>query len=264
MGLLGVATWHFIAVQFLFSVAAILSGSFFLLRPIRKIRKDQHIQISWEKIKIFLWEIMPIIVVILVIVIFTLMTGFLKIFGFSFKAPATLTILLGLTASIVWVAVINRIPFRKVIYASFKRNIPPMLFLIISIMIFKEILKDSNAVFQIRHELSAHHIPVLAIIIVMPFISGLITGIAIGFVGVAFPLIIPLFNSSSSLDCLAYGSLSYAFGYMGMILSPVHLCLLVSKDYFKAPLTSVYALIIKPVIFVFITAIVIFVSLRAF
>jgi hypothetical protein len=264
MGLLGVATWHFIAVQFPFSVVAILSGGFFLLRPIKGIRKDQHIQISWEKVKIFLWEIMPIIVVILIIIIFTLMTGLLKIFGLSFNTPATLTILLGLTASIAWVAVINRIPFREVIYAFFKRSIPPMLFLIIAIMVFKGILKDSNAVFQIRSELSAHHIPSLAIIIVMPFISGLITGIAIGFVGVAFPLIIPLFNNSSSLDCLAYGSLAYASGYMGMILSPVHLCLLVSKDYFKAPLTSVYSHILKPVVCVFVAAIVIFLSLKAF
>jgi len=38
---------------------------------------------------------------------------------------------------------------------------------------------------------------------IMPFVSGLITGIAIGFVGTSFPLVIPLFQALPAYDSLA-------------------------------------------------------------
>ena len=83
---------------------------------------------------------------------------------------------------------------------------------------------------------------------VMSFISGFITGIAMGFVGASFPLIIPLFHSGSIPDYMAYTVLAYSFGYMGMMLSPVHLCLLVTKDFYQASLIKSYRHLILPVI----------------
>ena len=264
ISLLKVTPWQFIAVQFPFSVISISTGIFFLLRPIKGIKRGGKDKASWAKIKKFLWETMPIIVVILVIMVITLVIESIKILGFSITVPATLTILPGLATSIVWIAKVNHIVFSRVFYAFFKRNTAPMLFLIIAIMIFQGILKDSDAVLQIRGELAVHYIPSLAIILVMPFISGFITGIAVGFVGVSFPLIIPLFSDLSLFDYLTHASLAYASGYMGMVLSPVHLCLLVSKDYFKASLPSVYRHLIAPVVCVFSAAIVIFFCLRFF
>jgi hypothetical protein len=38
--------------------------------------------------------------------------------------------------------------------------------------------------------------------------------------------------------------LAYGFGYMGMMLSPVHLCLLVTKEYFSAGLLGVLRIIL--------------------
>ena len=75
-----------------------------------------------------------------------------------------------------------------------------------------------------------------------------ITGIAIGFVGASFPLVVPLFSGLAPLDFLAHASLAYAAGYMGMMLSPVHICLLVTRDYFKASLAASYRHLYKPVV----------------
>jgi hypothetical protein len=98
----------------------------------------------------------------------------------------------------------------------------------------------------------------------MPFFSGLITGIAIGFVGPSFPLIIPLFPTSNLFDYLSYAALAYTFGYIGMMISPVHLCLLLTKDYFKASLLGSYRYLIMPSLTVMITAVAIFLISRTF
>jgi len=130
-------------------------------------------------------------------------------------------------------------------------------------MIFKGIMMDSHSVIQIRNELIAYHIPVMMVIIIMPFLSGFITGIAIGFVGTSFPLIIPLFDSTNVFSFLSYAVLAYSFGYMGMMLSPIHLCFLVTKDYFKANLLGSYRLIILPSVMVMAVAVILFYISRA-
>ncbi|MCK5245001.1 MAG: DUF401 family protein, partial [Desulfobacterales bacterium] len=47
-------------------------------------------------------------------------------------------------------------------------------------------------------------------------------------------------------------------GYMGMMMSPVHLCLLVSKDYFHSDLAGTYRLLLKPMIFVLVWTVILF------
>ena len=138
-----------------------------------------------------------------------------------------------------------------------------MVFLIMVIMVFKGIMVESQAVFQLRQEMLAYNIPVSLAIVIIPFISGLVTGLAIGFVGTSFPLIIPLIQTSHPLDFLLFAGLAYTFGYMGMMLSPLHLCLLVSKDYYHASLLKCYRQLIPPVITVLAITLALFFMLRA-
>jgi hypothetical protein len=200
----------------------------------------------------FLWEIMPILVVVACIVVFALIRGALGWAGMEAELPTVLPLLLGLVACLVWVVKVNRLGFHHLKAAMLNKNTIPMLLLIFGIMVFKGALVDSQAVFQIREEMVRYHIPILVVIVAMPFISGFITGIAIGFVGASFPLIIPLFAGLSPLDFLAHASLAYAAGYMGMMLSPVHVCLLVTRDYFKASLAASYRHLYKPVLAVMV------------
>ena len=46
----------------------------------------------------------------------------------------------------------------------------------------------------------------------------------------------------------AYIFLAYLSGYLGMILSPTHLCLILTNDYFKSDLLKVYREIAIPVV----------------
>ncbi|MBN8215715.1 MAG: DUF401 family protein [Spirochaetes bacterium] len=83
-------------------------------------------------------------------------------------------------------------------------------------------------------ELAAWGLPVLALVMVLPFIAGVTSGIAVGFVGASFPFIAALLPSGVPLhERLALEVLAYGFGYMGLILSPIHACLIVSCSHFK-------------------------------
>ncbi|MEW5767287.1 MAG: DUF401 family protein [bacterium] len=98
-----------------------------------------------------------------------------------------------------------------------------------------------------RQELAAWGIPVWAVIMVIPYISGMVTGLAIGFVGASFPIVISLLGENPALGTLLSTTvLAYGCGYMGMILSPVHVCLVVTNEHFRTPLVHSLASLLKP------------------
>jgi len=47
---------------------------------------------------------------------------------------------------------------------------------------------------------------------------------------------------------------AYVSGFVGILLSPAHLCLVLTLDYFRASLKDVYRIMIIPVIIIFMAA----------
>jgi hypothetical protein len=105
---------------------------------------------------------------------------------------------------------------------------------------------------QMKDELNMIGIPVLALIIVIPFISGFTTGIAVGFVGASMPIVIRLIGSSPPLGLLlSTVILAYGSGYLGVLFSPVHVCLLVTNEHFKTRLTQSLVGLIPAALFMY-------------
>jgi integral membrane protein (TIGR00529 family) len=262
VALLEVETWRFISIMAPMTLASLLGGFLFILRPMKISGEYYRGEVTWSGIKRFIWEMLPILIVIAFIMAFGGSLRILGLIGISLEIPSLISILPGLVAAILWVFRVNRTSLPGIRAAIINKNNLMMIFLIIAIMIFKGIMQDSQAVIDIRNELIEYRIPAILLILIMPFLSGFILGIAIGFVGASFPLIIPLFHSPDLLDYLSLAALAYTFGYMGMMLSPVHLCLLVTKDYFKAGLLGSYRYIIIPALTVMLTAVVFIILLR--
>lgn len=264
VALLEVHTWQFMAVMFPVTLISILAGIFFILRPMGQIGNWSQKGDKRANIGSFLREAMPIIVVILVILLQICLTWIIRLFGYSPEIPGVVSILPALLVSIIWVCLVNHIGFKQFLSGAVDKSILPIVLLIFAIVVFKEVMAASNAVAEIRDELMAFGIPVILVVIVMPFISGLITGIAVGFVGTSFPLIIPLFQTDQMLSYLSLAALAYTFGFMGMMLSPVHLCFLVTKDFYKASFFSTYQVIFFPVISIMIAVTMLYALLKIF
>jgi len=263
VALLKVQTWLYIAFMAPLTLVSVLAGILFVLRPIGEFPSRREGERSWSALKEFLWEMMPILVVILVIGLIAGFEAILGFFGIQVRVPGAVSILPGLLAAIVWVCVVNRVPRIRIRSAVFDRTILPMLFLVLAVMVFQGILVESKAVFKIRDELTAYHVPLILVLTIMPFLSGLLTGIAIGFVGLSFPLVIPMFPANSFLGYMTCAALVFTFGYMGMMLSPVHLCFLVTKDYYKANLLKCYRHLLWPAFTVMATVVFIFIAIGA-
>jgi integral membrane protein (TIGR00529 family) len=122
--------------------------------------------------------------------------------------------------------------------------------IILGVMTFKAVLEQSGAVTNISSFLSETGIPILPVLFIIPFISGLLTGLTIGFVGSTFPIILGL-EGAQNLSAISF---AFASGYVGVLLSPVHLCLILTKEYFKAALPEIYINIVKVGILIMVAA----------
>lgn len=133
---------------------------------------------------------------------------------------------------------VHRYPISKIAESLRESVSIKALFLVTGILIFQESLKVTGALTAISRFFAETGLPPVLIIIAIPFLAGLMTGLTVAYVGITFPILIPLMGG----DNLSLGLLSLAFGsgFAGVMLSPLHLCLILTREYFEADMARVY------------------------
>lgn len=125
----------------------------------------------------------------------------------------------------------------KDIFRAFKYGFTlDVIILIFGTMLFKFTMEDSGAVEHLSKYFSEKGIPLLPVLFILPFVSGILTGITVGFVGGTFPLLISI-AGGAHLNEMTF---AFASGFVGVLLSPVHLCLVLTREYFKADMWGIY------------------------
>jgi uncharacterized protein len=121
--------------------------------------------------------------------------------------------------------------------------------MVVGIMVFKGMLDASGAIEALPLFFRQSGLPTGAVLFALPFIVGLLTGLTVGFVGATFPIITVMLGGHPDP-----GSITFAFasGFAGVMLSPSHLCLVLTIRYFKADTAGTYRLMYLPVLLVFI------------
>ncbi|WP_420263746.1 DUF401 family protein [Candidatus Magnetominusculus dajiuhuensis] len=162
-----------------------------------------------------------------------------------------------LVAMVFMLMIYFRYSFTKmleVLRYGFNREV---VLLILGVMLFLTTLDRSGAVVNINNYFIARHIPLMPILFVLPFVTGILTGFTLAFVGSAFPL----FMSLPGLDAHSF-SFAFAAGYAGVLLSPVHVCLILTRYYFKADVWGLYKKIIPAVLLYLIVPVLEYVIFR--
>ncbi|MDQ1317412.1 MAG: uncharacterized protein QG588_1064, partial [Candidatus Poribacteria bacterium] len=152
---------------------------------------------------------------------------------------AKLNLAISIAISIILIIIVNKIKptiLKKIIRKSLKYDI---LLLIFSVMVFKAVLENSKAIELVSNAFLEYNVPHFVLVILLPLITGFITGITIGYVGLTFPLLLPFISSSGSVDFNLI-MLAYVSGFVGVLASPTHLCFSVTQKYFKASYAKVY------------------------
>jgi hypothetical protein len=117
------------------------------------------------------------------------------------------------------------------------------IFMVAIILIFKEMLEASGAVKTIPLFFASLGIPKLLVFFALPFFVGLLTGITVAFVGATFPILLSMMDGQVNLYLLTFG---YASGFAGLMLSPVHLCFVLTNEYFHTDTPPVYRRMLLP------------------
>ncbi len=150
-------------------------------------------------------------------------------------------LVVALCMAIGWVWHDNAMSLSQIRAVVGDRRLLGMVYMVFTILIFKGILEDSHAVEAISRELAVLKVPLWLITIVLPFLVGGVVGITIAFVGSTFPILISLITAFDQTQLLLpYLMLALVSGFVGVLLSPLHLCLLLSNKYFNAGFFQVY------------------------
>ncbi len=106
---------------------------------------------------------------------------------------------------------------------------------IISMLYLRDMISTSGSVVKLFEAVIASGVPVLAIAIVVPLFIGAISGSPAMGVGIAFPILLPLFGEVNiHLTSIVFLGITCTY-----ITSPLHLCLVLTNNYFNSDLNKV-------------------------
>ncbi len=123
-----------------------------------------------------------------------------------------------------------------------------VMLMVVGIMVFKGMLDATGAIESLPVFFQRSGIPTSAVLFVLPFIVGLLTGLTVGFVGATFPIISAMMGGTPDVGAVTF---AFASGFAGVMLSPTHLCLILTTRYFKADVAGTYRLMYLPIFLVF-------------
>lgn len=226
-GLTGLSTQTLFIANFPFALFVIIWGAYFCFQGIPRGENRMPPSASRNReLLTFLAMISPIMLALLLVVLFrvkaplALGVAILALYGFHHYSPA-------------------------MIAKNLRESVSgKALFLVIGIMIFQEVLRATGALGGISSFFASSDMPVYLLLFFIPFIAGVMTGLTVGFVGITFPLLLPLMGSSTPSPGLV--ALAFSSGFAGVMLSPVHLCYVLTCEYFQADIAKVYHRLLLP------------------
>jgi len=110
----------------------------------------------------------------------------------------------------------------------------PLILSTLAIVVYKDFMLEAESFQQTVQYLVEQGLPLMVLIVVLPFITGLITGNNTASLGIAVPVLIPFFGAE--MLTVRYFGLVYLSSYAGYFGSPVHLCTYLTNEYFKTPM----------------------------
>ncbi len=229
-----VPVWKIGLHQAAFSAVAIGAGLALLFRRLPRLPRERQANGSWKDVARVVFSIWPIVLTIVLI--------------FAVR----LNMLIALAASAALTQLTSRLRWRARVAVVVRGFSWRTVWLTVAVMVFKRVLEDSGALAEVVRAVPPHGASAYLLLFAAPFLIGLLTGVNQAYVAIAFPLIVPIVGMGKPDMVL----LSFAFvsGFAGILLSPAHLCLALTAEYFKADLRAVYRILAGPVAAVFAAA----------
>lgn len=243
----GIDLWRFVVFLFPLTLAAVAFGYWPLRSLSAKYQKDTATAAPRRSsLRAFTVELQPILLVIVLgLGLGAALTPLLE--PYKLNIAKEIGLIVSLLLAIGWVWHRNRLSGSQRRDILIRRELLLMVYMVISIMVFQEILRESQAARAVSAELIRWKIPLFSIAIILPMLVGMVCGITIAFVGTSFPILVSLIVSTGQGEfMLAYMMLAIVSGFVGVLFSPLHLCLMLSNQFFETTLARVYRYLLVP------------------
>jgi integral membrane protein (TIGR00529 family) len=156
-------------------------------------------------------------------------------------------VLAALAAAVVCVMLQNTqlgLPFLRRV--ATKRALWSMLFVVVSIFVFKDIMQASGVVDEMSR-VAGGEAALIASATFLPFLVGMVAGINVAFVGATFPLLLGVLGSLGMHDqTIPYLVLATFCGFTGVMVSPIHICFVLTCQYFGCELGRTWRKVFWP------------------
>ena len=184
---------------------------------------------------LLVWELMPIILALSLNIIFGL--------------PFYLT----LPIAIIFLLFQNREDYDLIKLPSTARKGLSLNLILAAygIMLFKGIIERTNGIAPAVSSLQ-NHVPIFLVVVLVALAIGMFLGHLPSAVGIGVPVLLPLISTVSVRTV----GVIYLFTFLGYVLSPIHLCIILTVEYFGTDLKAFYSHIWKPtlvlIVFIFV------------
>ena len=123
--------------------------------------------------------------------------------------------------------------------------------LVVGVCVLKGMLDASNTAESIAAFLKSTGLPIPVVIGSIVFVVGMLLGYTLGFVGICYPMLDAMLRLPGGELNYPLAAFTFACGFLGVMLSPVHLCLVLSREHFDAGWGGVYRKLLPPTLLVF-------------
>ena len=238
----GIELWQMFIFGFPLSMTAMALGYFFFLKKIG----NTHTGLVHSKS----FSLVPFSPVLTVIVVYAVIQFFVPSVG---AANQYLPMVIGLLASMLVLQMLRPLSWKKWMLIIVSPQIFKMLLIIIMVRIYGSFIETEingiSVVQAMASEMQRLGIPTLPLIMALPFLTGMTMGVSMGFAATSLPVVVALLGPAPDFGILI-GTLIFAYvtGFMGTMLSPLHVCMIVSAEYYKTDLLGSYKTMIIPAV----------------
>lgn len=165
-----------------------------------------------------------------------------------------LTLILSLLATISLMMALERLSVRT-LGDILRYRIPwESILVLFGALVFRRVLDNSGAVWAVSDALTRSPIPLAVVAFLVPFVAGLLTGLSTAAFSIGFPVVLPLVAVDGAAIPPEWAAWLLAGGFLGVMCSPLHLCLSLTRVYFQAEWGPIYRRIAPAALVVVVTA----------
>lgn len=165
---------------------------------------------------------------------------------------AGLDLIVSLAATIVLLALVNRVGVSQ-FWDILRHHIRwDTVIVIVGAMVFRRVLEETGGVAAASQALVQMRVPTVVAVFAVPFAAGLLSGLGTASFAIGFPIVLPLIGNSPVEPGMAVWA--WTAGFLGVMMSPVHLCLALTRVYFQSDWGPLYRRIVLATLLVVATA----------